>query len=158
MPEAYINHITNNRLRLKIPNRKRNLQFLETVKEGLLKHDNIVHVDVNPITASALVVFNSNITTDSLDEFVKYCADSDIVDITLGKDKNTRVNHWFYDRFSAVNRKVSVLSSGDTNLSDLFYVGLIMTGVYQIFRGNIGLPAWYTAFWYAFGIFGKSRK
>jgi hypothetical protein len=28
-------------------------------------------------------------------------------------------------------------------------------GIYQIARGNFAAPAWYTAFWYALGLFGN---
>jgi hypothetical protein len=35
-------------------------------------------------------------------------------------------------------------------------MGLLGTGIYQIVRGNFGAPPWYTAFWYAFGVFTKS--
>jgi hypothetical protein len=29
---------------------------------------------------------------------------------------------------------------------------LVITGVYQILRGQFRTPPWYTAFWYAFGL------
>ena len=33
---------------------------------------------------------------------------------------------------------------------------LLALGIYQISRGNFMAPAWYTAFWYAFGVLTKT--
>jgi len=35
-------------------------------------------------------------------------------------------------------------------------LSLLGLGLYQILRGNFRAPPWYTAFWYALGIFTKS--
>ncbi len=47
------------------------------------------------------------------------------------------------------------LTGGHLDLSGLVFFLLLGTGAYQIARGNFAAPPWYTAFWYAFGVFTK---
>jgi hypothetical protein len=47
-------------------------------------------------------------------------------------------------------------TGGWLDLPGMAFLLLLGIGIYQIRRGNIGLPPWYTAFWYAFGVYTKS--
>jgi hypothetical protein len=48
------------------------------------------------------------------------------------------------------------LTGGELDLQGMAILMLLGLGLYQIFRGNLRAPPWYTAFWYALGIFTKS--
>ena len=58
--------------------------------------------------------------------------------------------------FGSVSRRIRAFTGNAADLSGLAVLALLTVGVYQIARGNFGAPAWYTAFWYALGIFNKS--
>jgi hypothetical protein len=47
-------------------------------------------------------------------------------------------------------------TGGEVDMAGAVFVALLASGIYEISRGNFALPAWYTAFWYAFGVFSKS--
>jgi hypothetical protein len=52
----------------------------------------------------------------------------------------------------AVDRKLLDLTGGTLDLPSGLFLALVITGVYQILRGQFRTPPWYTAFWYAFGL------
>jgi hypothetical protein len=47
------------------------------------------------------------------------------------------------------------MTGGELDIPSVFFAALLISGIYQIARGNMAAPAWYTAFWYAFGIFSR---
>jgi hypothetical protein len=46
-------------------------------------------------------------------------------------------------------------TSGQLDLAGVAFLALLAMGLYQIFRGKSKVPPWYTAFWYAFGVFTR---
>ena len=50
---------------------------------------------------------------------------------------------------------VERLTGGSLDLPGALFFSLLGVGAYQILRGNFAAPPWYTAFWYAFGVFTK---
>ena len=77
----------------------------------------------------------------------------------IKEDQKIRVTS-FHDsvsgQFAALNDRVREATGESFDLPGLAFLGLVVSGIYQIARGNFTAPAWYTAFWYALGIFGKS--
>ena len=59
--------------------------------------------------------------------------------------------------FASLSRRIRDFTGSAADLSGLAVLALLTVGVYQIARGNFGAPAWYTAFWYALGIFNRSN-
>jgi hypothetical protein len=60
--------------------------------------------------------------------------------------------------FGALNGRIKAATGSGIDLPGLAFLALVGAGIYQIARGNFAAPAWYTAFWYALGIFGRSGK
>jgi hypothetical protein len=59
------------------------------------------------------------------------------------------------DGLRDVDKVVLEVSSGQFGLPGAVFLGLAATGLYQLSVGNIAAPAWYTAFWYALGVYSK---
>ncbi len=57
--------------------------------------------------------------------------------------------------FHDLSRSLDRLSGGELDLPGMVFLGLVGAGVYQIARGNVMAPPWYSAFWYALGLFTK---
>ncbi len=55
LPEAYISHYIPGRLRIRVPEAKRNQALLEKLREALLSAPGVEAVDCNPLTGSMLV-------------------------------------------------------------------------------------------------------
>jgi hypothetical protein len=54
-----------------------------------------------------------------------------------------------------VNKTLHRFTKGEIDLPGIIFLSLLGVGVYQIARGNLAAPPWYSAFWYALGIFTK---
>src|SRR5205807_8743072 len=58
LPEGRVCHLTTGRLRLRIPEKRRDDAFFRTVEQRLAGWDSVDQVEVNPLTASVLVTFS----------------------------------------------------------------------------------------------------
>jgi hypothetical protein len=59
-------------------------------------------------------------------------------------------------RMQALDAGVRHLTGGKRDLPDILFLSLLLVAVVEILKGNFRMPPWYTAFWYAFGVFSKS--
>src|SRR5271166_3483473 len=58
LPAAHISHLTARRLRIKVPEKRRNTTFFDIVADRLASWDSVDDVETNPLTASVLVYFS----------------------------------------------------------------------------------------------------
>jgi hypothetical protein len=61
------------------------------------------------------------------------------------------------DTFQMYNRNLKKVTGGDVDIPSLIFLSLIISGIWQIARGNLAIPAWYTAFYYALGVFTRAQ-
>jgi hypothetical protein len=54
------------------------------------------------------------------------------------------------------NRSIHVLSGGVVDLPGIIFLLLLASGLWELAIGNFKRPPWYTALWYAFGLFSKT--
>lgn len=57
---------------------------------------------------------------------------------------------------SGANRRLNELSGGVLDLPGMIFLSLLAFGLWELAIGNFKRPPWYTAFWYAFGLFSKA--
>jgi hypothetical protein len=81
--QAHVVHRTTNRLRLKIPGHKQDAAFFAGLRQELLAQRGIVSVDVNPLTASVLIVHDGSLDLQPEDRRAKHGASQ--VGVTTGK-------------------------------------------------------------------------
>lgn len=150
VPDAFIAHTMPNRLRIKIPARKKDISFLAEVKDVLLTYDGIKNITVHPVTGSILIHHDAD--------------DKSLIDFAETKNlfRINGVNGTFFSKtissaFQGLNKKVTISTEGHMNIPDIVFLVLAGLGLYQIIRGNLTAPAWYAAFWYALNIFLKGR-
>jgi hypothetical protein len=48
------------------------------------------------------------------------------------------------------------VTRGNVDLPGMLLLSALFLGLYELARGNFRTPPWYTAFWYAFGMYSKS--
>ena len=75
-PAARISHFTPRRLRIKVPEKRRDRAFFETVAERLATWNSVEGVETNPLTASVLIHFS-----DPERLFLEAAAKNDLFDI-----------------------------------------------------------------------------
>ena len=76
LPAARITHFTARRLRIKVPEKRRNTDFFAAVAERLLTWESVERVETNPLTASVLIYFS-----DPERLFLEAAAKNDLFDI-----------------------------------------------------------------------------
>jgi len=152
LPQAIVSHQTTERLRIKIPSRKGDAAFFASVKQSFDRDLKYSLVHVNALTGSVLIV-----DPDIDLEEVSNCASRERL-FTL-ENRLVPVQPIGRTVFAPVldlNRKISGFTDGAVDFPGLIFLALCGFGIYEILRGNFKPPPWYTAFWYAFGIFTKS--
>ena len=149
--DAYISHRSAGRVRLRVPERKRDDWYFSSLREGLLKEKGVDDVEVNPLTGSVLV------TGSGAEEAVSSLSAQGLVALRQEdiQGKATALHEGVAEGFGNLNRQIKAFTGNAMDLSGLAFVSLVVVGLYQIGKGNFAAPAWYTAFWYAFTLFGK---
>jgi len=153
LPEAYIIHQTPMRLRFRVKSRKRDLAWFSHVKERLSSMSGVDSVDVNELSGSILIIHHRK----DIRQFLAAAKKQGLFQIARTESRTpVTLRQGLAEGFQTVNRRVKTATGGLADLWDVAFFGLAGFGIYQILRGNIGAPLWYTAFWYAFNIYMKS--
>jgi len=150
--EALVVHKMAGRIRIRVPSKKGNETYFASVKEALSSCVGVEGVEVAPFTGSILVRCHG--PTEGVIEWAQ--AQGLFV---VREEKSIKVTA-FHDavagRFGALDERIKAATGEGFDLPGLAFLALMGAGIYQIARGNFAAPAWYTAFWYALGLFGKS--
>jgi hypothetical protein len=152
LPVACVRHKTSNRARLKIPGCKGDDEYfsgLEKKFSGWKKFDS---VKVNPGTGTILLVIDEI----DLEAINQYAQKQSLFQLPPDQRLVPRLVEQAISPFRKLNSQIEQSTSGELNLTEAAFIGLLIMGLYQVFRGRIGPLPWYSAFWYAFGIFSKS--
>ncbi len=147
-PKAKIVHQTPGRLRIKIPSRRGDESYFSEVYNGFSRTKRVDQVEINPVSASILCL-GEDLDPNSIQEYAESKGF-----FTFGK---TEEELDFLPR--KVVRPMGALSSqmmketgGRMNLLGIAFMSAVSIGLYQVLRGNLKLPTWHTALWYAFGL------
>ena len=152
IPEAHVSHQMAGRLRLKIPSKKRDVAYFGSLLERLLGCPGIEEVGGNPQTGSALIVHECEIR-----DIARYARDNDLFVLRRSTPSRKTLFDHVADTFRVYNSKLKQVSDGQVDLPTLVFSSLLISGIYQLARGNIVMPAWYTAFYYALGVFSRAQ-
>ena len=152
LPKAHICHASKHRVRIKIPSRRKDAAYFSRVEacfDQAFKEGSII---ANPLTAGFLILGE-----DIQGEKIAHIGRTDsLFDLTVKKGKKLPPSKPVATSLGLINRKIQTASQGRFDLWEALFIGLLGFGVVEIIRGNFKTPPWYTAFWYAFGIYTKS--
>jgi hypothetical protein len=150
IPEAHVSHRTSNRLRIKIPSQRGDDSYFASLQESLADYAD--GIETNAVTASVLFR-GEGIDQTSIAEQ----AESDgLFKVQSGALNPPSLPLAVASPIEEFSSQVGRFTRGWVDLPGLAFLLLLGVGLHQIRRGNIGLPPWYTAFWYAFGVYSKS--
>jgi hypothetical protein len=150
IPEALLSHRISGRARLKIPSKKRDFHYFESLKEQLSKCSGIETMEVNPVSGSILIY------TLDIEKIAGYAQDKRLFNLKNNRPDPADMHYTVSKAFRDINGKIKGITGGDMDIAGAAFLTLLGLGIYQISRGNFAAPAWYTAFWYALNIFLKS--
>jgi hypothetical protein len=152
LPEAHIGHRTSQRLRLKIPSQKGHAAYFSTVAESFARGEDWAVARVNPLTGSVLFVGKAL----DIDAIAEHAREKGLFALGPSENPPPHVARSVAAPLGDLSRQVRRFTGGHLDLPAIVFVGLLTAGVVEIARGNFGAPPWYTAFWYAFGVFSRS--
>lgn len=155
LPWAHVSHRSAKRLRIRIPSEKGNSAYFESLRKTLSGYKGVESAEVNGLTGSLLLV-GDRIDLESLAGFGEAHHLFTIQDASDNPPGNPgHLPGRAVRPIQGMQRAMDQMTGGNLNLTGLIFFVLLGSGAYQILRGNFGAPPWYTAFWYAFGVFTK---
>ena len=151
IPDAYISHRTDHRLRIKVPSKKRDHEYFGTLHQHLSGKEGIETVEINPLTGSVLITHNVD-----ADALVAEAQSKSLFTLKKSVPAQPTLHKIVKGHFKGFDDRIKGFTGGSQNIGTLAFLTLAGVGIYQIARGNFTAPAWYTAFWYALNLFLKS--
>jgi hypothetical protein len=149
-PEAVVVHTSPERLRLRIPACRGDLRYFAKVRRAALKSP-VESIRVNVLTGSILFQ-GENATPEAAARLGREGKLYRIAPALPVQPVAKRITA----PLTAVDKGIREVSSGQVDLPGALFILLLFTALYEIASGRFKTPPWYTAFWYAFGLFTKA--
>jgi hypothetical protein len=152
LPEARLCHASPGRLRIRIPQKRGDGAFFQRAQKKLAARFGYAAVAANPVTGSLLLA-DARVSPEEVAAFAReagLCA----LDLTPGPRRQGVQN--IISPLRTADARLRQISGGTLDVPSAVFVALVVFGVVEILRGNFKSPPWYTAFWYAFGVFTKT--
>jgi hypothetical protein len=107
---------------------------------------------VNPVTGSVLVTFSCDIET-----LAKYARTNELFSLYQSRSPNKSLFQDMAAMFHSYDEAMKKMTGGELDIPSLVFLSLLVSGIWQVARGNVAMPAWYTAFYYALSVFASSK-
>jgi hypothetical protein len=141
---ACVSHSSPGRLRFRIPSKKGDTACFDSLKRRCEKISGLKSVEANPFTGSLLLTFDPDARL--FPQAIALDLDLDLApEATSPKPLEERVAN----QFGLLSTKLRDLTGGEIDLKGVAFLGCLAAGLYQLSVGNMAMPAWFVAFWYA---------
>jgi Heavy metal associated domain 2 len=149
-PTGRITHRMNGRVRLRIPEKRRDSEYFSRLQQTLSRCEGVDAVVVNPVTASALITGSAD-----ADEVVVFGENSELFRLETGRfiPFSERLNHQLH----RVDERVRDRTGGQLDLNSVAFIGLMGAGLWQMSRRRI-LPEALTVLWYAYSLLTNPQQ
>jgi hypothetical protein len=154
LPSARIAHFTIRRLRIRVPEKRRDAAFFDFVQNRLAAWDSVERVETNPLTASILIHFS-----DAQRLLLEAVAKNDFLDIDFGaiaQRAQPAVTRAAVQSFVTSDSMLRNWTANTVDMRSVVFLLLFLGGVYQLLRGRLSTPA-PTLLWYAGSLLGLWR-
>ncbi len=147
--KAIVSHQTTGRIRIKIPSRRGDKPYFSALRSEF--GEKYGTVGANPSTGSLVV------ESESIDpgEIAAWASEKGLFELDVKKRNVEPLFRKISVPIVQVNTGIRKISGGDFDLPGALFMLLVGFGAFELIRGNFKTPPWYTAFWYAFGMFSK---
>ncbi|MFH1112889.1 MAG: hypothetical protein V1792_03125 [Pseudomonadota bacterium] len=150
IPKAYVVHRARRRMRVRVPSRKGDESYFSAVQEVLATLPDVENVCVNHRTGSALIITGSDVAAIA-DAAMRH----GLFSLEPGHRERTTLIDTVSNGVKAGNDRLLRFTGGELDIASMVFLFMLVSGVYQIMRGNVTVPAWYAAFYYAHHFFSK---
>jgi hypothetical protein len=152
LPAARISHFTTRRLRLKVPEKRRDTVFFSDAAGRLAAWDSVERVETNPLTASILIHFS-----DPERLLLEAAAKNDLFDIdfaaALAPQSDPVMTRAAVQSFEMSDLTLRRWTQNQLDMRSIVFLLLLAGGVFQLMRGRLNTPA-PTLLWYAGNLLG----
>jgi hypothetical protein len=152
LPEAKVSHQSAKRLRIRVPSKKGDREYFKSVGDTLVRYQEFDVLQLNPVTGSVLLI-DERLDVGGLEA---YAEEKGLFALRRKALQTLPLSRRIAEPLSSTNVFLSRTTGGFLDLPGAAFLLLLGVGIYEILRGNFRTPPWYTAFWYAFGVFTKS--
>lgn len=159
LPTAYVKHRMPGRVRLKIPAMRGDDAYFELLAETLAGCEQIRQLQLNPPTASLLVLHDDA----PFEAIAEYAVSAGLFAIAEGNGgelpalDNLSVAGLSSLGVSQIDQQLNQLSAGRLDLRSLFFLGFVGLTVHQAAKGHIMSPA-STFFWRALELLNSKNE
>ena len=142
LPEGRVVHLSQGRLRVRIPEKRRDEAFFKMVEERLRAWESIKLIETNPLTASVLVHFS-----DLGALFGENAIRNDLFTVNVDElraehDKPRQaVTAWARQRWANADKMLRRWTDGSADLRSAAFVIAVAAAIVQAYRGQIAPPA-----------------
>lgn len=143
--QAHIAHRTPERLRIRIPGKKGDAAYFQSLEKLCGTISGIRSAEANPLTGSLLFILEPG-AEPPLAEIARK------LDIRLRPGAGATPQRIAADQMGRINKEVKNFTGGELDLNSIAFLCCLGLGIYQISMGNLVAPAWYVAFWYALSL------
>lgn len=152
---AYLTHTAPGRCRFKIPSRRRDVEYFHDLREALLDTGGVEQVQANPLTASVLVLYDTEqVDLNDLTAQLQTANQFEISDRPM--DTQT-VWEKAVVGVGNIDQQLKEITSGQIDFKSLLFVMLVMMAVRQLQQGVVFAPA-ITLIWYALQMLTKDKN
>ena len=145
--DAFIGHISSGRLRVKIPSKKGDAPFFNSLQGLFACLPGVQSITANPATGSLLILHTlDEATVSDLLQSYNLCPGAN------NKKAASAVHGEVATIFKSWDSQVIHFTHGALNLEALVAITLIGGSIYQISRGRFAALPWYNGLWYAFSL------
>lgn len=151
LPAAHIAHQVDGRVRFRIPSKRRDQDYFDSVTRRLREHEGIRALEINALTGSVLVIH----TVDA-DTIAEYAERDGLFTLVAAETAATPLSQVISEQFHTMDKRIKAKTSGVLDLSGLAFVGLLIASATQLAKKNVW-PAGATLLWYATSVLPSAR-
>jgi len=145
--KAYIVHAIPGRVRLRVPEKRGDLEFFEDVRRRLRDCPSIQAIDINPNTAGILLHYQGGDPTVLFIEAANVGL-TELAEIRSGLPPLEPINRRLMNRLREVDGRIAHATKGTTDGAAVAVLGLLLAGGLQVIRGEV-LGSAIPLLWYA---------
>lgn len=151
LPQAYVSHRSPTRTRLKITSRRGDTAYFVALQQAFDSAQLAESVTANSVTGSVLLLGDA-VDLDSISSFAR---DRQLFDLEQRSAADLPMARRVVHPLRQADGIIEDLTSGYLNLPGSIFLLLLGIGIFDLVRGGFRTPPWYTAFWYALGLFSR---
>jgi hypothetical protein len=143
-PTAYIAHQIPGRVRLKIPAKRGDARYFESIASLFTDCREVHYSETNPTTGSILILHEGDLMP-----LIQRAEQQSLFQIACQPSATIPLKARTTDSFKQTDSSLKNLTNGGLDLATVLFLGLIALAIYQALEGNVLAPA-STLLWYAF--------